>query len=104
MLGLPPDKGYTHFAELWVLPADLFRPAYDPEITDTECGLSYPGNIDPEYVGWFEDNIIYSYFPAPIPMDAPWLYLRLGRLRRDRHVEFVLRKGFQRDCQDYMQK
>ena len=93
MLGLPPDQGYTHFAELWVLPADLFRPAYDPEITDTECGLNYPGNIDPEYVGWFEDNIIYSYFPPRYPWTRLGYTYDWGGSDEIGMSEFVLRKG-----------
>ena len=41
-LGLPPDSGYDQFVELWVDPADLFRPCPDPQITDQQCELDFP--------------------------------------------------------------
>ena len=66
LLGLPPNSGKTRFVEFWVDPHDLFRPAPDPEITDSEAGLDYPmsGNfitVSPDYVTWFEDLKASSY-------------------------------------------
>ncbi len=37
LLGLPPGGSKDVFLEIWVDPADLFRPCPDPEITDREC-------------------------------------------------------------------
>jgi hypothetical protein len=93
MLGLPPDKGYTHFAELWVRPADLFRPAYDPDIADTTCGLSYPSDIAPDYVAWFEDNIIDSYFPPRYPWTRLGYTYDWGGPDEIGLSEFVLKKS-----------
>jgi hypothetical protein len=67
LLGLPANKGYTHFAELWVRPGDLFRPAPDCESTDNTAGLSLPADADSSYVSWYEGNILYSYFPLRFP-------------------------------------
>ncbi len=72
LLGLPKNKGYTHFAELWVNPADLFRPSPDNEVTDNVAQLDFPPNADSTYKVWFNNNIIYSYYP----MRFPWT--RLG--------------------------
>ena len=81
LIGLPPQKGYTHFSLLWVDPDDLFRPSPDNEIDDTTVGLSFPENAAEEYQNWFNGNILYSLLPAPLPVDPPWLYLRLGGQR-----------------------
>jgi hypothetical protein len=39
-LGLPPNGAYDAFAEVWIDPADLFRPCPDPEIGDRECQVN----------------------------------------------------------------
>jgi len=44
----------------------------DNEITDNSAQLTFPADIDSSYQVWYEDNIIYSYFP----MRYPWT--RLG--------------------------
>ncbi len=44
LLGLPPDSGKDRFVEIWVDPADLVRPAPDPEVTDREAGLDLIDN------------------------------------------------------------
>lgn len=64
-LGLKPCSKKTHFVELWVKPEDLFRPCPDPEISDQECGLSFPRSkyfsISLDYVLWFSDLRDSSY-------------------------------------------
>lgn len=72
LLGLPRDAAYTHFVELWVQPDDLFRPTPDNEITDRAAQLEFPESAQEWYIEWFNENIIYSYFP----MRYPWT--RLG--------------------------
>lgn len=47
-LGLKPDSHYEVFVELWVDPADLFRPCVDPEIHDTGCELKFAENEVPQ--------------------------------------------------------
>jgi hypothetical protein len=41
-LGLPPKAGKDAFLEIWVDPADLFRPCPDPGISDHECQVEVP--------------------------------------------------------------
>ncbi len=72
LLGLPRDKGYTYFVEMWVNPADLWRPSPDNDIMDNVAQLDFPADVDSSYQAWYNDNIIYSYFP----MRYPWT--RLG--------------------------
>ncbi|CAH2031159.1 hypothetical protein [Trichlorobacter ammonificans] len=108
LLGLPPDyampgnpKEARYVLELWVSPADLFRPCPDPEITDRECQTDYPnsaflsftatekvkateGGVSEfrDYRGWFDNrsSFVYSYpYPATNisdPLPYPWT--RLG--------------------------
>ena len=40
-LGLNADWNYDVFIELWVDPADVFRPCVDPEIDDASCQLKF---------------------------------------------------------------
>jgi len=66
LLGLPPGNGKTKFVEIWVDPADLFRPSPDPEITDHEAELDFPRSakfiaVSEEYVLWFNDLRAESY-------------------------------------------
>lgn len=67
LLGLPPNSKNDYFAEIWVKPEDLFRPTPDNEINDTTAQLDFPSSVDPAYQKWFNDNIIYSYYPKKYP-------------------------------------
>lgn len=65
-LGLPPEGDEAYFVELWLDPADLLRPCPDPEITDRECELDYPGSwkfvqISDDHRRWFETARAGSY-------------------------------------------
>jgi len=44
-LGLNPDWQYDVFIEMWVDPADLFRPCVDPQIEDKSCNLHFGKDI-----------------------------------------------------------
>jgi hypothetical protein len=46
VLGLPPSDATNKacFLEMWVSPADLFRPTADPEITDHEAEIDFPAS------------------------------------------------------------
>jgi hypothetical protein len=46
-LGLNADWQYDVFIELWVDPADVFRPCVDPEIDDASCQLKFAGDKVP---------------------------------------------------------
>jgi len=61
LIGLPPQKGNTHFSYLWVSPKDLFRPAPDNEITDNVAQLTFPQTATSQYKNWFNANSVYSY-------------------------------------------
>ena len=45
LLGLPPTDAQNKvcFLEMWVSPSDLFRPSPDPEVTDQEAEIAFPG-------------------------------------------------------------
>jgi len=76
LLGMPPNTGYLYFVEMWVNPADLQRPAYDYEIDDNVCGLSFTSSASADFISWFNNNILSSYFPPPEEVQYPWT--RLG--------------------------
>jgi hypothetical protein len=63
LLGLPPLDRKRWFAELWVRPADLFRPTPDPDVTTREAPLDFPasGTVPPEHVAWIDDLTRSSY-------------------------------------------
>lgn len=67
LLGLPNDKGNLYFVEMWVKTSNLFRPTPDNEINDTVAELNFPASADPNYITWFNDNIIYSYYAKQFP-------------------------------------
>lgn len=95
LLGLPPESEYSSFAELWVRPQDLFRPAPDPEINDTEAGLAFSDSVTSEYKISFNNTIISQYFGDK---KYPWTRLGYtydwGNPRSEIGLsEFVIRKG-----------
>lgn len=99
LLGLPPQAGKRHFVEMWVSPADLWRPCPDPEITDNECSLVPPAPssataVSDAYREWFE-----SYREGVYGDDGyPWTRLGYtydwGNPRSEVGLsEFVVRPG-----------
>lgn len=96
LLGLPPNKGYTHFIELWVRPGDLFRPTPDCEITDSRAELSLPPMVDSTFRAWFNSNIIYSYFPPLFPWTRLGYTYDWGNSQSETGLsEFVIRRNCQ---------
>ena len=101
VLGLPPDGGRDRFVEIWASPGDLLRPCPDPEISDFECGLDFPGSaystLSPHYRTWFENLV------ATTDGEGGYPWTRLGYTydwggRRGREVglsELLIRKGAQ---------
>jgi len=75
MLGLPPNSVYSYFVELWVRPADLFRPCSDTETGDSVCSLCFPANADPTYVAWINKNRIDRYYQCDLYSKYPWTQL-----------------------------
>jgi len=75
MLGLPPNSVYSYFVELWVRPADLFRPCPDTETGDSVCSLCFPANADPTYVAWINKNRIDRYYQCDLYSKYLWTQL-----------------------------
>jgi hypothetical protein len=75
VLGMPPDTQNDYFVEFWVYPGNLFRPAPDPEITDSEAGLYFPANVTPKHKSWFLNEIANKYDTSTTSA-FPWT--RLG--------------------------
>jgi len=67
LLGLPSNSSNLYFVELWVNPQSLFRPTPDNEVDDTVAQLTFPSSATAAYMEWFNNNIIYSYFPPRYP-------------------------------------
>lgn len=76
LLGMPANSGCTYFIEMWVKPTDLLRPAYDNEIDDNVCGLDFTSSTSRDYITWFNENIISSYYVSKDETKYPWT--RLG--------------------------
>jgi len=66
MLGLPPGSGSgRRFVELWVRPADLFRPCPDPAIDRVRCTPEVdPATISPEHREWLAETAEDLHRPA----------------------------------------
>lgn len=67
LIGLPPDKGYTHFTAMWASPEDIVRPAYVSDIALSQMVDAFSEDVDPEFHAWFDDNIIWSYYHSQYP-------------------------------------
>jgi hypothetical protein len=99
LLGLPPNDGKTTFAELWVKPADLFRPSADPEITDHEAGLVFPSvtdflTVSQTFINWFDALIASSYGEDGYPWTRLGYTYDWGNDESEVGVsEFVIRSG-----------
>jgi hypothetical protein len=99
LLGLPPQAGKTKFVEMWVKPADLFRPSADPEISDSEAETEFRTanrfvKVSDDYIKWYNDLKNQSYGANGYP------WTRLGYTydwaKQRRHVglsEFVIIPG-----------
>lgn len=99
LLGLPPQIGKDRFVEFWVFPDDLMRPCPDPEITDTQCGLVFPGpaeviSVSEEYRAWFEDYHSTSYGDDGYPWTRLGYTYDWGNPRTEVGLsEFIIRAG-----------
>jgi hypothetical protein len=65
-LGLPPPSATqtlenTCMVELYVSPADLFRPSADPEVSDHEAELAFPAD---RYRKFDDTLLVYSEMPC----------------------------------------
>ncbi len=62
LIGLPAEDEKTHFTALWVELEDVVRPAYETDVTKDEMQISHPENMEETYRGWFDENIVSSYY------------------------------------------
>jgi hypothetical protein len=67
LVGVPPDREYTHLSAIWTSPEDVKRPAYEPDVASQVSGTSLPRGVDPAFRKWFNDNIIRSYLEGAYP-------------------------------------
>jgi hypothetical protein len=78
LMGLRPDRNYAYWVTMEVRPADLFRPAPDPEPGDSEAMLDFPAgaemSVSDAYKLWFANQINGRYVLAR--WGFPWT--RLG--------------------------
>ena len=73
-LGLNPDWHYDIFIDMWVDPADLFRPCVDPKIDDKSCNLHFGDNLPKvknitDYRNFYEKLYYKSYRSSS---GVPW--------------------------------
>ncbi len=75
LLGLPPNKEYTHITAMWVEPQYAIRPAYITSPT-AQMQAEFPQEMlqdegltefEEWYMSWFDGNIIGSYFDSAYP-------------------------------------
>jgi hypothetical protein len=100
LLGMPVTATEQYLVEMWVKPEDLFRPSPDNEITDTRADLVFPKDVNPDYVVWYNSNVVFSYFPEVQGTKYPWTRLGYtydwGNPENEKGLsEFVLRKNSQ---------
>ncbi len=99
LLGLPPDAQNHSVAELWVNPKDMFRPSPDPEITDHESQLDFPGprryiNITSSHRRWITGREKRSYNENGYPWTRLGYTYDWGNPKSEVGLsEFVIRKG-----------
>jgi hypothetical protein len=63
LLGLPPSDSQNKvcFLEMWVSPKDFFRPSPDPEITDHEAEIEFPGaNYSTPFRAYNTAELVYA--------------------------------------------
>lgn len=75
LLGLPPTASNTDFIELWVDPADLFRPCIDSEIDDQVCDISPKAEVAMDHSLWFNRALLTRYNGLTLYERYPWTQL-----------------------------
>lgn len=94
VLGMPEDAGCTSVTTLWVTPADLCRPAFDPDVTAGTMTTALTGGE--WYQDWFRANTAASYVEG----GYPWTRLGYTYDWADNGTEyglteFIIRPGAQ---------
>lgn len=84
---------------MWVDPADLFRPSPDPEITDHESELEFPGSekflkVSQVHKEWFIEMKSQSYTENPYPWTRLGYTYDWGNSNSEVGLsEFVIKEG-----------
>lgn len=78
LLGLRPADSVSHFVEMTVPAAALFRPAADPAVTTRwpcangpdggACGLHFPAGVDSAHIAWMAGQMLSAW---QVPDDYP---------------------------------
>lgn len=93
-LGLPPDAVKTRMVELWVDPADVFRPCPDPEVDDDRCDLAFPASASAEHRAWIDALRARSYGADGYPWtQLGYTYDWAGDRTHVGASEYVVRPG-----------
>lgn len=94
LIGLPPDKSYTHVSAMWARPDDVIRPAYAWTLADAAGADGFAEKPDEEYKKWFDSNIIWSYFDSAYPWTRlGYTYDWADNGREYGLSEFIIKKG-----------
>jgi hypothetical protein len=94
LMGLPPGTGKTKFVEIWTLPDDIFRPAPDYEITDTEAQINFPSQASETYKNSFNELKKNAYGENGYPWTRLGYTYDWGNPESEVGLsEFVLKKG-----------
>ncbi len=68
LLGLSPSFEGTHFTSVWIEPASVRRPAYNPDAENPVIYTSFGESMnDVAYLDWFNTRLISAYFEDSIP-------------------------------------
>ncbi len=94
LYGLPPYNGKLYFVEMWVDPADFFRPSPDPDTADAEAELDFPAWVDAAYRDWFNQLASTSYGEDGYPWTRLGYTYDWGNKESEIGLsEFVIRAG-----------
>lgn len=102
LIGFAPDSTHSTFTTFWVDPADIRRPAFQPDPANGEMLLELDQEAAGEsYADWFDGNILSSYFYGAYP----WTRLGYTYDWADNGTEyglseFLIRQGAQVEVVD----
>ncbi len=74
LLGMPPGTPNTSFVEVWVRPADLFRPCPSPQVGTKSCPLCFSAadSQNTAHVEWITAKRLANYTCQPLYQHYPW--------------------------------
>jgi uncharacterized protein with beta-barrel porin domain len=72
LLGLPTAATYDALVEVYVNPADIFRPCLDPSISNPTSSTAFPEGVAASHEAWFAMNVTGSYGNANPDKRYPW--------------------------------